>query len=74
MSIQHSVSITDTQDRWLTRNNISLSKLVQKAIDSYMASESIALEGDKAAFHMVKELEARGYHVEVRKQAKETRQ
>lgn len=69
MAVQRSISITEAQDEWLNRNNISISKLVQNAIDNYINSDAINdLERhDKMVYNMIKELKARGYLVEIRK-------
>jgi hypothetical protein len=40
-AVKRSISITRTQDRWLRAQKISLSKLVQEAIDNYMAGRRI---------------------------------
>jgi len=69
MAVQRSVSITEAQNEWLIRNNISISKLVQKAIDNYINSDAIndLEQQDKTVYNMIKELKARGYVVEIRK-------
>jgi len=69
MAVQRSVSITEAQNEWLIRNNISISKLVQKAIDNYINSDAIndLEQQDKTVYNMIKELKARGYLVEIRK-------
>jgi len=69
MAVQRSVSITEAQDEWLNRNNISISKLVQNAIDNYINSDAIndLEQHDKAVYNMIKDLKARGYLVEIRK-------
>jgi len=69
MAVQRSVSITEEQNEWLIRNNISISKLVQKAIDNYINSDAIndLEQQDKIVYRMIQELKARGYLVEIRK-------
>jgi len=69
MTVQRSVSITEEQNEWLIRNNISISKLVQKAIDNYINSDAIndLEQHDKTVYNMIRELKARGYLVEIRK-------
>jgi hypothetical protein len=39
MAVTKSVSIREDQNAWLDRNSISLSDLVQKAIDERMAQQ-----------------------------------
>ena len=67
MPIQRSISITEAQDEWLNKNNISLSKLVQKAVENYINSEAINDSTDKVVRNMLNEIKARGFIVEIRK-------
>ena len=68
-AIKKSISITAAQDRWLRDNNISLSKLVQRAIDNYMNSEVVndLVNYNKMASNLITELKSHGYLIEIRK-------
>jgi hypothetical protein len=68
-AIKKSISITEAQDRWLRDNNISLSKLVQRAIDNYMNSEVVndLMHYNKIASNLMNELRSHGYLIEIRK-------